>query len=248
MTELDRSRDEVVHVHPIFLPDGRRFLFLGCSNDRSKSAIYLASLDSQTRTRLIDVYSQPDYAPGFLLYQRGGAVMAHPFDEKQGRLTGDAVAIAEGVDTDTINARASFAASANGALIYRSGSATGGAGRLTWFDRSGKTLGTVAENGDMWALPMTGGRKPFPLIATAFNENSAAFSPSGRFIAYASNDSGVSQVYVQPFSADRGTGAAFDGERGGAEVDSRWPHRSVFELRGSILGEDLRGRDRVHGR
>ena len=71
------------------------------SNDRSKSAIYLASLDSQTRTRLLDVHSQPDYAPGFLLYQRGGAVMAHPFDEKQGRLTGDAVAIAEGVDSDT---------------------------------------------------------------------------------------------------------------------------------------------------
>ena len=103
MTELDRSRDESAHVYPIFLPDGRRFLFLGRSNDRSKSAIYLASLDSQTRTRLLDVHSQPDYAPGFLLYQRGGAVMAHPFDEKQGRLTGDAVVIAEGVDTDTIN-------------------------------------------------------------------------------------------------------------------------------------------------
>ena len=147
VTELDRSRDELWHAHPIFLPDGRRFLFLGGSNDRSKSAIYLASLDSQTRTRLLDVHSQPDYAAGFLLYQRGGAVMAHPFDEKQGRLTGDAVAIAEGVDTDTINGRAVFSASPNGALIYRSGSASGGSGRLTWFDRSGKTLGTVAENG-----------------------------------------------------------------------------------------------------
>ena len=146
-TELDPSRDELWHASPVFLPDGRRFLLLGGSNDRSKSAIYLASLDSQTRTRLLDVYSQPDYAAGFLLYQRGGAVMAHPFDEKQGRLTGDAVAIAEGVDTDTINGRAVFSASANGALIYRSGSASGGSGRLTWFDRSGKTLGTVAENG-----------------------------------------------------------------------------------------------------
>ena len=51
----------------------------------------------------------------------------------------------------------------------------------------------------MWALPMTGDRKPFPLIETAFNENSAVFSPNGRFIVYASNDSGVNQVYVQPF-------------------------------------------------
>jgi Tol biopolymer transport system component len=147
VTELDRSRDELVHVFPIFLPDGRRFLFLGRSNDRSKSAIYLASLDSRTRTHLLDVHSQPDYAPGFLLYQRGGTVMAHAFDEKQGRLTGDAVAIAEGVDTDAINGRAAFSVSANGALIYRAGPATGGSGRLTWFDRSGKTLGTVAEKG-----------------------------------------------------------------------------------------------------
>ena len=147
VTELDRSGDELGHVHPMFLPDGRRFLYLGGGKDRSKSAIYLASLDSQTRSRLVDVHSQPDYAAGFLLYQRGGAVMAHPFDEKQGRLTGDAVPIAEGVDTDTINGRAVFSASANGALIYRSGSATGGSGRLTWFDRGGKTLGTVAENG-----------------------------------------------------------------------------------------------------
>ena len=84
VTELDRSRDESWHNYPIFLPDGRRFLFLAGGNDRSKSSIYLASLDSQTRTRLVDVYSQPDYAAGFLLYQRGGAVMAHPFDEKQG--------------------------------------------------------------------------------------------------------------------------------------------------------------------
>jgi Tol biopolymer transport system component len=62
VTELDRSRDELTHAHPMFLPDGRRFLFLGQSNDRSKSAIYLASLDSRTRTHLLDVHSQPDYA------------------------------------------------------------------------------------------------------------------------------------------------------------------------------------------
>ena len=85
-TELDSSRDELWHAHPIFLPDGRRFLFLAGGNDRPKSAIYLASLDSHTRTRLLDVYSQPDYSAGFLLYQRGGAVIAHPFDEAQGRL------------------------------------------------------------------------------------------------------------------------------------------------------------------
>jgi hypothetical protein len=58
---------------------------------------------------------------------------------------------------------------------------------------------------------MTGDRKPFPLIETKFNEHSAVFSPSGRFIAYVSNDSGVSQVYAQPFPP---TGARVQLSRG----------------------------------
>ena len=53
-------------------------------------------------------------------------MMAHPFDEEQGRLRGNAVPIAEGVDNDTINGRAAFSASTNGVLIYRTGPATGG--------------------------------------------------------------------------------------------------------------------------
>ena len=52
---------------------------------------------------------------------------------------------------------------------------------------------------DIWALPITGDRKPFPVIATAFDEGYATFSPDGRWIAYDSNDSGASEVYVQPF-------------------------------------------------
>ena len=46
---------------------------------------------------------------------------------------------------------------------------------------------------------MTGDRKPYAVIATPFNESQAVFSPSGRLIAYVSNESGVNQVYVQPF-------------------------------------------------
>ena len=101
VTELDRSRDES-GARPSDVP--ARWSQVPVPRAAATTARRvrsdLASLDSQTRTRLLDVHSQPDYATGFLLYQRGGAVMAHPFDEKQGRLTGDAVAIAEGVDSD----------------------------------------------------------------------------------------------------------------------------------------------------
>jgi eukaryotic-like serine/threonine-protein kinase len=57
-----------------------------------------------------------------------------------------------------------------------------------------------AETGwDLWALPMKGDRKPFPLRKTKFSELNATVSPDGRFLAYQSNESGRVEVYVQEF-------------------------------------------------
>jgi Tol biopolymer transport system component len=52
---------------------------------------------------------------------------------------------------------------------------------------------------DIWALPMQGDRKPFPLVETKFNERDAQFSPDGKWIAFQSDESGRFEVYVQPF-------------------------------------------------
>ncbi len=38
-----------------------------------------------------------------------------------------------------------------------------------------------------------------PLVATEFRETSPAVSPDGRWLAYASNESGRYEVYVRPF-------------------------------------------------
>jgi Tol biopolymer transport system component/predicted Ser/Thr protein kinase len=51
----------------------------------------------------------------------------------------------------------------------------------------------------LWVLPLSGDRKPFPLLQTLFNESLGAFSPDGRWIAYVSDESGRSEVYVQAF-------------------------------------------------
>ena len=56
---------------------------------------------------------------------------------------------------------------------------------------------------DLWALPMTGERKPFPLRKTKFAELNATVSPDGRFLAYQSNESGRVEVYVQEFPEAR---------------------------------------------
>ena len=52
---------------------------------------------------------------------------------------------------------------------------------------------------DLWILPLSGDRKPFPFMATSASELAGQFSPNGRWIAYRSNETGVNEVYVSPF-------------------------------------------------
>ncbi len=59
-------------------------------------------------------------------------------------------------------------------------------------------------NTDIWALPTTGDRKPFPVLNSEFNEYQGRTSPDGRWIAYVSDESGSLEVYVQSFPKPSG--------------------------------------------
>jgi Tol biopolymer transport system component len=80
---------------------------------------------------------------------------------------------------------------------------------------------------DLWILPLSGG-KPFPYQQTPFNETSARFSPDSRWIAYASNESSRSEVYVAPFP---GPGGKWQISSSGA-VEPLWREdgREIFFL------------------
>ena len=52
---------------------------------------------------------------------------------------------------------------------------------------------------DIWMLRYPGGGQPEPLKRTAFDESSPRFSPDGLSVAYVSNESGRSEVYVRLF-------------------------------------------------
>ena len=71
-------------------------------------------------------------------------------------------------------------------------------GRYVLYRSPGKTTGF-----DLWALPMDGDRKPFPVVQTNFEERDGQFSPDGKWIAYQSNESGRVEIYVQPFPTGR---------------------------------------------
>jgi eukaryotic-like serine/threonine-protein kinase len=62
------------------------------------------------------------------------------------------------------------------------------------------TVQTEKTGRDIWALPLFGDRKPFPLVQTPFEDGGLPrFSPDGRWISYTSRESGREQVYVQTF-------------------------------------------------
>ena len=52
---------------------------------------------------------------------------------------------------------------------------------------------------DLWILEMEGDREPRPFLRTEFHERTAEVSRDGRWLAYTSDESGQSEVYVRPY-------------------------------------------------
>ena len=59
--------------------------------------------------------------------------------------------------------------------------------------------GITATGNDVYLLSMDTERSPTPLLATEFSEGTPLVSPDGRWMAYVSDESGQSEIYVQRF-------------------------------------------------
>ncbi len=61
-----------------------------------------------------------------------------------------------------------------------------------------------AETGmDVWMLPISGDRKAEPVLDERANEERAAFSPGGEWIAYQSDETGQFEIYLRRFPSGR---------------------------------------------
>ena len=90
---------------------------------------------------------------------------------------------------------------------------------------------------DVWVLPLDGSSKPYALFASEFAESLAHFSPDGRWVAYASNESGRAEVYVQSFpptggkwQISNGGGSAPHWRRDGNELFYIAPDKRVMAV------------------
>jgi Tol biopolymer transport system component len=96
---------------------------------------------------------------------------------------------------------------------------------------------------DIWALPMfpdkSGEQKPFPVVATNFVEITPSFSPDGKWLAYANNETGRYEVYIQPFPS--GAGRWQVSTAGGATPKWRKDGKELFffSTDGQIMAVDV---------
>ncbi len=314
LTTVDTTRMETSHRWPMFLPDGRHFLFLARGRRREAEWIHVGSLDGGATRPLLHESSSMAWADGHLFFVRDGALMALPFDSEKLEPTGEPITLAEHVEQYGEfgpTRYAVFGVSGGGTVVYRTSASA--LSRMTWFSREGRTLEPVGPPGtysepalspdgrtlmvsrvepqagedlwsvdlargvltrfthdedadvtpvwspdgkrivfasnrktvmdlyvkevaggteeillssdhmkwpddwssdgnwliyednapdtstDLWILPMRGERTPRPFLATPFTEMHARFSPDGRWVAYASDESGQREIYVQGF-------------------------------------------------
>jgi serine/threonine protein kinase/Tol biopolymer transport system component len=198
ITAADPARQEVFHIEPSFLPDGRHFVYTHYSSDQEKSGIYVGSVDAkpeqQSSKFLVASNWGPVYAPsadpstGYLLFMREGTLMAQPFDNRRLELKGQATPVAEQVGDDS-NGRGhgAFSASANDILVFWRGGTTPDR-QLTWYDRQGKVLGTAGEPGDYQEL---------------------ALSPDGTRVALMKRSGQASDLWLLDLSRDTSTRFTF---------------------------------------
>jgi eukaryotic-like serine/threonine-protein kinase len=145
------SKDEGPYGYPQFLPDGKHFLYFAQSRDPANEGVYLGSLGHSERgiqvvaTPTKGIYTAPFSGyPGFLLFLRGGSLMAQRFDATALRLEGEPGLIAPNISVLPPIRAAAFWASNSGTLVYRSGLGGLDQLKLTWRSRDGKEARQVA--------------------------------------------------------------------------------------------------------
>jgi dipeptidyl aminopeptidase/acylaminoacyl peptidase len=98
---------------------------------------------------------------------------------------------------------------------------------------------------DQWILPLTGERKPVPILETPFNEGWPQVSPDGKWIAYTSNETGRTEIYIRTFP--EGSVKWQISTSGGTFPRWRQDGKEVFFLSETFAGKMMAADIRVSG-
>jgi serine/threonine protein kinase len=216
------TRTEGSHRWPHFLPDGRHFLYLALKPSPGESATVVGSLESHDPKRVFTSLEEAVYAaPGFLLFKRAATLMALRFDVKTLEVSGEPVSIAEQLMEGPGRGIGNFSVSDSGELAFAGAGST--QSQLTWFDRSGRQVGIVAEPSnqedpqlspdasrvavsrhdpetlafDVWLLDLSR-RTTSRFTFGPTNTYAPMWSPDGSQLVFTSNNRGSPDLYRRP--------------------------------------------------
>jgi Tol biopolymer transport system component len=239
-TTLDASLTHHTHAWPVFLPDGRRFLYLGQSQDPAQTAIHQGTLDSNESRRVLAGESRIGFAAGQLLSLSKGLLIARPYDAASAKVGEAAMTIAEHISYDTpLRSGGAFSVATGRAIAYRSASPDS---RLVWFDRSGHEVGSVATDADyhhpwlspdekrvavektdattgrhtIWILDLSRGTTA-RLLLDPSGAHGPVWSPDGRRISFLSNRLGGVDLYEMPADGSTTDKLILSSQEGGIE-------------------------------
>jgi len=149
ISQPDKARGEDSHRWPMFLPDGKHYIYMAAnfSGRNDADAILVGSLDSNEKHLVLKSSANAAYAePGYLVFYRDKALLAQRFDLKHFVVTGEPNALLTDIQYLSSVKRAVFAASNNDVLLAQVGSGAA-ISQPTWFDRNGRVVGAVGQPG-----------------------------------------------------------------------------------------------------
>jgi Tol biopolymer transport system component len=194
VTRVNKTRGELGHRYPQFLPDGKHFLFVAIGSGDDVTT-FAASLDGGAPEEVRKAGSMARWAePGFLLFLDTGVnsprrrLLAQRFDPSSRTLSGDAVLLVDPVSSSNFG-YSNAATDPHGTLVVQH--QTPPHARLTWYDRTGAAAGVAVDD-----ITFSGG---------------AALSPDGARLAY--GDLRVNDMFILDLKSGVATRLTFEGKR-----------------------------------
>ena len=187
------------------------------SENRDQSAIYQGTLDSPQVRRVLPAESPAAIGGPYVLHFSDHSLVAQRYDADRGNVAAEAIAIADGIDSDSPLRWGGRFGVSDSVLAYRSASPDS---RLVWFDRAGTRMAafpTVADyqhpslspddktlavektdpttrRHTIWLLDVSRGLTS-RLVADPRGAHNPQWSPDGRHIAFSSNRLGALDVF-----------------------------------------------------